>query len=98
MFRLEEPLRAVDMAKIELMRRRVIAKPLRRSRRISPAEEAQVLEYLRGKTRTRIPMADIVELALLTARRQEEICRLKCDEVDFEYGTAWLDDVIHATQ
>lgn len=98
LFRLEEPLRAVDMAKAELMRRRVISKPARRSRRISPAEEKQILEYLRSKTRTRIPMVDIVEFALLTARRQEEICRLKWDEVDFESGTAWLDDVKHPTQ
>lgn len=98
LFRLEQPLRAIDMAKAELMRLKVIAKPVRRKRRISMQEQETILKYLRSKSRTRIPMADIVEFALLTARRQEEICRLKWVDVDFESGTAWLDDVKHPTQ
>ena len=45
--------------------------------------------------RAEIPMADIIRFALLTARRQEEITRLKWADLDREKGIAWLDDVKH---
>ncbi len=40
-------------------------------------------------------MADIIRFALLTARRQEEITRLKWADLDRDKGIAWLDDVKH---
>ena len=40
-------------------------------------------------------MADIIHFALLTARRQEEITRMKWVDLDRDKGIAWLDDVKH---
>jgi integrase len=40
-------------------------------------------------------MADIIGFALLTARRQEEITRIKWADLDREKGIAWLHDVKH---
>lgn len=98
-FDMEQPLRAVDAAKIELMRTKVIAKPQQRKRRL-PAEEEQLLTdfFARRDRRSEIPMGDIMKFALLTARRQDEICRLKWVDVDFDKGTGWIDDVKHPTQ
>lgn len=89
-------LQAIDDAKAELMTTRVVAKSRNRQRRVSPDEEALLLKFLSERdARARIPMVDIVQFALLAARRQEEICRLKWVDVDRERGIAWLDDVKH---
>jgi integrase len=40
-------------------------------------------------------MADIVRFALASARRQDEITRLRWDDIDADKGIAWLDDVKH---
>lgn len=93
---LTQPLAAVDAAKSALLKNRVIAKPRQRIRRLTAQEEAAILErYERTDARAEIPMGDIIRFALLTARRQEEICRLQWDDVDFEKGIAYLDDVKH---
>lgn len=92
----DAPLHVLHRAKSELLRTRVIAKPAQRSRRLLPEEEAKLLEHFASRDgRASIPMRDIMQFALLTARRQEEICRLRWDDVDFEKGVAWLDDVKH---
>ena len=96
---LKEPLLAVDEAKRELLRTKVIAKPKQRARRLGADEEAKLLEYFSNRDgRAQIPMADIFCFALLTARRQEEICRIRWEDVDFEKGVGWVDDVKHPTQ
>jgi len=93
---IDAPLQVLDRAKSELLRTRVIAKPAQRSRRLLPEEEAKLLEHFASRDgRASIPMRDIMQFALLTARRQEEICRMRWDDVDFEKGVAWLDDVKH---
>ena len=90
------PLQAVDAAKAELMRTRVVTKAAQRQRRLLPEEEKRLMElFAQRDVRSDIPMVDIVRFALLTARRQEEICRLRWVDVDFEQGVAWLDDVKH---
>ena len=95
-FGLREPLAAVDDAKQELLRTKVIAKPMQRERRLRPEEEVLLLQHFSSRDgRASIPMQEIVKFALLTARRQEEICRLLWTDVDFEKGVAWLDDVKH---
>ena len=92
----DAPLQVLHRAKSELLRTRVIAKPAQRSRRLLPGEEAKLLEHFASRDgRASIPMRDIMQFALLTARRQEETCRLRWDDVDFEKGMAWLDDVKH---
>lgn len=99
MFDIAQPVAAVDAAKVELLRTKVIAKPQQRKRRLSAAEEVVLDEHFGSRdARAQIPMRDIFRFALLTARRQEEICRLKWVDVDAEKGIGWLDDVKHPTQ
>lgn len=78
-------------------RRRAGAGPAKeRQRRVTAAEEKTLLDHFAVRdVRAEIPMADIIRLALLTARRQEEITRLKWADLDREKGIAWLDDVKH---
>lgn len=96
---IQQPLLAVDAAKVELMRSRVIAKAQKRKRRLATGEEERLIDYFSSRDRrSQIPMLDIMLFALLTARRQEEICRLRWEDVDEEKGTGWIDDVKHPTQ
>lgn len=93
---LTSPLAAVDAAKADLLQGRVISKPRQRIRRLTPQEEQAILNrYATTDRRAEIPMGDIIRFALLTARRQEEICRLLWADVDFAKGIAYLDDVKH---
>lgn len=93
---LSGPLAAVDAAKASLLQNRVITKSRQRVRRVARQEEEAILaHYGRSDGRAMIPMGDIVRFALVTARRQEEICRLLWTDVDFEKGIGWLDDVKH---
>lgn len=96
---IREPLAAADAAKAELLRTKVISKPQQRERRLGADEEARLLEHFGARDgRAQIPMLDIVQFALLTARRQEEICRIRWADVDMEKGIGWVDDVKHPTQ
>lgn len=82
---------------------RVVAKPKRRDRRLREGEEKALLEHFearaaRGDGRaSTVPMADIVRFALATTRRQEEITRLRWEDLDREKGVMRLDDVKHPT-
>lgn len=99
MFDIKQPVVAADAAKLELFRMKVIAKPAQRKRRLSAEEEEKLVNYFGSRdARAQIPMLDIFKFALLTARRQEEICRIKWVDIDFEKWTCWLDDVKHPTQ
>ena len=90
------PLAALDRAREELLRVRVVAKAKSRMRRLSADEEQRLLAHFEGRdARSQIPMADIVRFALASTRRQEEICRLRWADVDEKSGVAWLDDVKH---
>jgi integrase len=87
---------AVDAAAGELRRLQVIAKSRRRTRRLTPAEESALLEHFAQRDgRAQIPMRDIMRFALLTARRQAEITRLRWADLDRAAGVGWLDDVKH---
>lgn len=93
---LSHPVQVMDAAKHELMRQRIIAKSRSRARRLEPGEEQALLGYFAARDqRADIQMVPLVRFALATARRQEEICKLKWEDVDFERGIAWLDDVKH---
>jgi len=75
---------------------RVVAKPRRRARRLTDAEEKKLLDYLERRGGS-IPMADIIRFALASTRRQEEITRLRWNDLDRDKGIMWLDDVKHPT-
>ena len=99
MFGITQPVAAAEAAKADLLRTKVISKPQQRKRRLSADEETILLDHFSSRdARAQIPMLDIFQFALLTARRQEEICRLKWADVDAEKGIGWLDDVKHPTQ
>ncbi|MEG0052102.1 MAG: hypothetical protein RR715_02450 [Comamonas sp.] len=75
MFDVKQPVVAADAAKAELLRTKLIAKPVQRKRRLSPEEEGVLAEYFGSRdARSQIPMLEVFQFALLTARRQEEIC------------------------
>ena len=89
-------LQLLEDASHELRQRRVVAKPKQRQRRVSASEEKALLDHFAVRdVRAEIPMADIIRFALVTARRQEEITRLKWADLDRDKGIAWLDDVKH---
>jgi integrase len=89
-------LQALDDASHELRTRRVIGKAKERQRRVSLDEENKLLEHFAVRdVRSDIPMSDIIRFALLSARRQEEITRLKWTDLERDKSIAWLDDVKH---
>lgn len=93
---LSHPVEVIERAKHELMRQRIIQKSRSRVRRLAPSEERLLLDYFAARDqRADIQMVPLMRFALATARRQEEICKLKWDDVDFDKGIAWLDDVKH---
>lgn len=91
------PLLALDAAAEYLRGERQIGKPMKRSRRVSVDEESALLAHLDNR-RWGMPAGDLVRFALLTARRQDEICRLKWADLDPAKGIGWLDDVKHPTR
>lgn len=102
---LSAPLSEIEDALHHLRQHKMVAKSKRRKRRLKPpaegydGEEKIILAYFTERDkRSWIPMTDIVAFALATARRQEEICRLKWCDVDHVKGVAWLDDVKHPSQ
>lgn len=59
-FGIKEPLVAVDAAKQELLRTKVISKPQQRERRLAADEESRLLDYFAVRdNRATIPMLDI---------------------------------------
>lgn len=86
-------------ARHELITRRVIAKSRWRDRRVSDAEDELLTKHFSNPDpRAFIPMLDIYQFALATARRQEEITTIRWDDLDRPNGIAWLNDVKHPTQ
>lgn len=93
------PLMALDRAREELLRVRVVAKSRQRSRRLSADEESRLLAHFKSRdARSKIPMVEIMLFALATSRRQAEICSLRWVDVDMDKAVAWLDDVKHPRQ
>lgn len=87
---------ALDEAASFLRGERITAKSRERQRRLTVTEERDLLAYFeRRDDRADIPMADIMRFALATARRQEEITRLRWDDLNRDRGTALLRDVKH---
>lgn len=88
------PLQELELASEFLRGDGAIAKSRDRERRMTKAEEKKLLDYFEGR-RGDIPMVDIMQFAVLTARRQEEITRLLWSDMDKDNATALLRDVKH---
>lgn len=94
--RLPVELTVLDDARIEMRKRKLIAKSRQRERRLLEDEETTLLTHFQSRdVRAEIPMLDIIQFALCTSRRQEEITRIKRVDLDRKNGVAWLDDVKH---
>jgi len=93
---LPTPLHALDEAATFLRGERITAKSRQRQRRLTEEEERSLIAYFSQRDqRADIPMVDVMKFALATARRQEEITRLRWDDLDRRRGIALLRDVKH---
>jgi integrase len=93
---IDADLQLLNDARHELRTRKLLQKSRYRDRRLTAGEETALLNHFgRSRYRSIIPMADVMAFALATARRQDEIFRLRRPDLDREKGIAWLDDVKH---
>lgn len=89
-------LQAVDDAAALLRSERMIHKAKRRDRRPTLDELDRLLEYFAGRDgRASLPMVDITLFALFSGRRQEEICRLRWDDIDERRRCVMVRDMKH---
>ncbi|MFT3807174.1 site-specific integrase [Arenimonas sp.] len=87
------PLAELDGASEFLRQERIIGKSKQRDRRLTSSEEAKLLDHFENRSAT--PMGDIIRFAMLTARRQDEIVRLRWEDLDRAQSVALLRDVKH---
>jgi integrase len=77
---------------------RLIGRAKRRDRRPTDDELTKLYErWRRADGRSKTPMEDIVRFAISSARRQEEITRLRWDDLDEATHTILVRDVKHPT-
>lgn len=86
---------AVDMARVALKRLGLVGKGRERSRRPSPHELNQILQYLDDRPRQTIPAARIIRFAVTTGLRQDEICRIVWNDVNNSQRTLTIRDRKH---
>jgi len=89
--------RIEDDAREACRRLRLVGPSKRRDRRPTQQEIDQLLAYFRAATRGEIPMADVVEFAIASARREAEICRLLWSDLDRAGSAVLVRDVKHPT-
>ncbi len=73
---------AVDQARIALKRLELIGKPVERDRRPKVQEIEALVLYFEDKLRQKIPVGRLLQFAIATAMRQDEICRLAWNDFD----------------
>jgi len=88
-----------EAAKVLLKSKRLIGKPRARDRRPTAEEIEQLRAYFRRSQRIRptaiIPMEDIMDFAIASSRRREEITRLLWSDLDEAASTCWVRDAKH---
>ena len=82
----------VDLARIALKRLGLIGKAKSRDRRPTYDELDRIIAHLEGNPRQSIPVGRIIRFAVATAMRQDEICRLRWQDVDAEKRTVIIRD------
>lgn len=93
------PVSVIEEANTVLRATKVVAKSNRRDRRPTSDELKKLRDYYDRKDgRLQIPMRDIMDFALISSRRQEEITRLRWDDLDRDSLTCWLRDAKHPTK
>lgn len=82
----------VDLARIALKRLGLVGKSKCRDRRPTRDELDRLMAHLEENPRQSIPIARIVRFAIATAMRQDEICRIRWQDVDSETRTVIVRD------
>lgn len=79
-------------------RLKMVAPSKRRDRRPTAIEIDRLLAYYRASERHQIPMVDIIEFAIASARREAEICALLWSDIDRKASAILVRDVKHPTE
>lgn len=79
-------------------RLKLVAPSKRRDRRPTDVELSKLLAHYRSAKRGEIPMADLIEFAVASARREDEICRLEWRDLDRPASAIMVRDVKHPTE
>ncbi|MBD3898197.1 site-specific integrase [Halomonas sp. ML-15] len=91
-----------EAAKLLLRSKGLIGKSKSRNRRPTQAEIERLRAYFQRSQRIRpsaiIPMEDIMDFAIVSSRRQEEITRLLWSDLDEQASTCWVRDAKHPRQ
>lgn len=72
----------VDLARLALKRLGLVGKGVERDRRPTREELERLANYLDGNPRLTIPMTRVVQFAVATAMRLDEICRVEWRDLD----------------
>jgi integrase len=89
----------VDEARTACRELRLIGKSRRRDRRPTPDEFARLLDFFGHRDlRADLPMNDIMDFAIESARRQAEICRLRKSDNDAKSRSGVVRDAKHPTK
>jgi len=82
----------VDLARLALKRLGIVGKGRVRDRRPWPDEITQLIDYFESNERQLIPVGRLIRFAIATAMRQDEICRIRWDDVDPRGKTVLIRD------
>ena len=85
----------IEHARIALKRLGLIGKAQERDRRPTQAELDRILVHLDSNPRQKIPAGRIIRFAVATGMRQDEISRLKWEDVDLSRRVAIIRDRKH---
>tara|TARA_R100000687_G_C6438807_1_gene159449 strand:- start:363 stop:1421 length:1059 start_codon:yes stop_codon:yes gene_type:complete len=92
-------LQAIDDAAFICRKERLIAKSSQRDRRPTLSEVDKHLKHFSERDgRAQTPMVDIIQFALFSSRRQEEICRIRWADVDRDKQRVLVRDMKHPKQ
>lgn len=84
--------------KRSLNRRGLKTRSTERTRVASPAELTRLCDHFGKMTRNTIDMIAVIEFAVLTSLRQEEICMLRIEDIDFDRRVMLVRDRKHPTE
>jgi len=91
--------RVVDDAALLCRKEKLIAKSNERDRRPSVDEMKKLLSFFGERDgRAELPMVDIVLLAMVSGRRQDEICRIRWADLDSKNSRVLVRDMKHPRQ
>lgn len=82
----------IDLARIALKRLGLVGKGRERDRRPTLDELQALADYFAGNQRQIIPLGRIMRFAVATAMRQDEICRIRWEDVDARARTVIVRD------